>query len=119
MVGQILTDPALLFCDEPTSGLDSYMALSVVQTLKTLASQGKTILCTIHQPSSDIFAQFDEWVTLNAFLTTASLGYKQIDALISFVIYVISRADSEGVVWGGGGTHTLVGGGGSDFGSIC
>ena len=83
VVGQILTDPALLFCDEPTSGLDSYMALSVVQTLKTLASQGKTILCTIHQPSSDIFAQFDEWVTLNAFLTTASLGYKQIDALIS------------------------------------
>jgi len=56
---KILTDPYLLICDEPTSGLDSFMAFSVVQNLSYLAKRGKTVVCTIHQPSSDIFEMFD------------------------------------------------------------
>lgn len=56
---EIITDPPLLFCDEPTSGLDSFMAMTIVESLKKLASQGKTIVCTIHQPSSEIFRGFD------------------------------------------------------------
>ena len=63
---QVLTDPALMFCDEPTSGLDSYMAQSVVQNLKDLAANGKTILCTIHQPSSEVYAMFDKSVVIFA-----------------------------------------------------
>jgi len=56
---EIITNPGILFCDEPTSGLDSFMALSVVESMKNLASLGKTIICTIHQPSSEIFDKFD------------------------------------------------------------
>lgn len=57
---EALTDPALLLCDEPTSGLDSFMAHSVLQVLKRLALKDKTIILTIHQPSSELFGLFDK-----------------------------------------------------------
>lgn len=71
-----LTDPSLLFCDEPTSGLDSFMAHSVLQVLKRLAMKGKTVILTIHQPSSELFALFDKLLLMAegriAFLGTPS-----------------------------------------------
>ncbi|XP_067640277.1 protein white [Eurosta solidaginis] len=57
---EALTDPPLLICDEPTSGLDSFMAHSVVQVLKKLSQKGKTVILTIHQPSSELFELFDK-----------------------------------------------------------
>uniref|UniRef100_A0A0L8HMM2 ABC transporter domain-containing protein n=2 Tax=Octopus bimaculoides TaxID=37653 RepID=A0A0L8HMM2_OCTBM len=57
---EILTDPPLIFLDEPTSGLDSYLAKNLIQVLKNMASRGRTIITTIHQPSSEIFTMFDE-----------------------------------------------------------
>lgn len=57
---EALTDPALLLCDEPTSGLDSFMAHSVLQVLKRLTLKDKTIILTIHQPSSELFGLFDK-----------------------------------------------------------
>ncbi|CAF0783389.1 unnamed protein product [Adineta steineri] len=55
----ILTNPALLLIDEPTSGLDSNLAISVMNTMKRLADQGKTIISVLHQPSSQIFHMVD------------------------------------------------------------
>jgi len=53
---EMITDPKLLLCDEPTSGLDSTTALKIVKLLKREAVvRNLTILCTIHQPSADIF----------------------------------------------------------------
>lgn len=50
----------LLFLDEPTSGLDSYSAYNCINLLKKVAEQSNaTILCTIHQPSSEVFFLFD------------------------------------------------------------
>ncbi|XP_055606138.1 protein white isoform X2 [Uranotaenia lowii] len=57
---ETLTDPHLLLCDEPTSGLDSFMAHSVLQVLKGMAMKGKTIVLTIHQPSSELYCLFDK-----------------------------------------------------------
>lgn len=57
---EALTDPSLLLCDEPTSGLDSFMASNVLQVLKGLANKSKTIIITIHQPSSELFNLFDK-----------------------------------------------------------
>uniref|UniRef100_A0A7E4V193 ABC transporter domain-containing protein n=1 Tax=Panagrellus redivivus TaxID=6233 RepID=A0A7E4V193_PANRE len=58
---EILSNPALLFCDEPTTGLDSFMALQVIHTLNRMAVDGKrTIVCTIHQPASEIYEMFDK-----------------------------------------------------------
>lgn len=54
----------LLFLDEPTSGLDSLSAWSIVRLLRKLADSGQAILCTIHQPSSLIFDQFDRLLLL-------------------------------------------------------
>lgn len=54
-----------MICDEPTTGLDFFMAQSLVKTLKMLASKGKTIICTIHQPASDTFALFDKLLLLS------------------------------------------------------
>lgn len=56
---ELLSDPSVLFLDEPTSGLSSYDAYQVMSLLRRLADTGKTIICTIHQPSIDIFKQFD------------------------------------------------------------
>lgn len=54
----------LLFLDEPTSGLDSQSAFNIVRFLRKLAAAGQAILCTIHQPNSALFEQFDRLLLL-------------------------------------------------------
>jgi ABC-type multidrug transport system ATPase subunit len=65
MAMEMVINPSILFLDEPTSGLDTFTAYSVVTTLKDLASQGRTVVATIHQPSSDIFMLFDDLLLLS------------------------------------------------------
>lgn len=62
---EIITQPCLLFLDEPTSGLDSASAFFVVQTLKNVARRGRTVISSIHQPSSEVFALFDDLLLLS------------------------------------------------------
>ncbi|XP_076032219.1 eye pigment precursor family transporter white [Oratosquilla oratoria] len=78
---EVLTNPPLMFCDEPTSGLDSFMAQNVVAVMKNMAEKGKTILSTIHQPSSEVYAMFDR-VLLMAEGRVAFLG--EVDAAYQF-----------------------------------
>lgn len=62
---EILTNPSLLFVDEPTSGLDSFMAETVIRQLQQIARDGRTVIATIHQPSSELFALFDKLYLLS------------------------------------------------------
>ncbi|KAJ9597850.1 hypothetical protein L9F63_011292, partial [Diploptera punctata] len=59
---ELLTNPPLLFCDEPTTGLDSFSAQKLVAKMKQMAFEGRTILCTIHQPSSELFDMFHQLI---------------------------------------------------------
>ncbi|KAG2357235.1 ABC-2 type transporter-domain-containing protein [Suillus spraguei] len=54
----------LLFLDEPTSGLDSQSAWAIMKFLRELADNGQAILCTIHQPSAELFQLFDRLLLL-------------------------------------------------------
>ncbi|THG98996.1 hypothetical protein EW026_g3289 [Hermanssonia centrifuga] len=54
----------LLFLDEPTSGLDSQSAWAIMSFLRDLADNGLSILCTIHQPSAELFQVFDRLLLL-------------------------------------------------------
>ncbi|KAF2115591.1 ABC transporter-like protein [Lophiotrema nucula] len=55
---QILTEPRILLLDEPLSGLDAFTALSIMDVLRGLADEGRTLIVTIHQPRSDLFPHF-------------------------------------------------------------
>jgi ABC-type multidrug transport system ATPase subunit/ABC-type multidrug transport system permease subunit len=61
---ELVAKPALLFVDEPTSGMDSQSAWSIVRLLRKLANAGQATLCTIHQPSSVLFDEFDRLLLL-------------------------------------------------------
>ncbi|XP_051182958.1 ABC transporter G family member 22 isoform X2 [Lolium perenne] len=61
---EIIINPSLLFLDEPTSGLDSTTALRIIQLLHDIAETGKTVITTIHQPSSRLFHKFDKLILL-------------------------------------------------------
>lgn len=65
-IGQeMLINPSLIFLDEPTSGLDSTTAQRIVSTLMELANGGRTIVMTIHQPSSRLFYMFHKILLLS------------------------------------------------------
>ena len=62
----LLHDPRLIFMDEPTSGLDAFQALNVMSALKDLAiEKGRTIIASVHQPRSSIYALIDQLVLLS------------------------------------------------------
>ena len=62
---ELLINPSLLFLDEPTSGLDSTTAQRIVSTLWELACGGRTVVMTIHQPSSRLYYMFHKVLLLS------------------------------------------------------
>lgn len=65
-IGQeMLINPSLLLLDEPTSGLDSTTAQRIISTLQSLARGGRTVITTIHQPSSRLYHMFNRVILLS------------------------------------------------------
>lgn len=74
---EMLSDPMFLFLDEPTTGLDSLSCYQCISELKNLTHQGKTVICTIHQPSDGIFKLFDQVYVLSQGYCTYQGDIKQ------------------------------------------
>ncbi|KAK0607498.1 hypothetical protein LWI29_015832 [Acer saccharum] len=61
---ELVSNPSIIFMDEPTSGLDARAAAIVMRAVKNVVSTGRTTVCTIHQPSIDVFEAFDELILM-------------------------------------------------------
>ncbi|KAL6865260.1 hypothetical protein ACP4OV_016411 [Aristida adscensionis] len=57
---ELVASPSIMFMDEPTTGLDARAAAIVMRTVRKMVNTGRTVVCTIHQPSLQIFESFDE-----------------------------------------------------------
>ncbi|KAJ1377799.1 P-loop containing nucleoside triphosphate hydrolase [Sesbania bispinosa] len=66
---EILTRPKLLFLDEPTSGLDSAASYYVMKRIATFDKKDgiqRTIITSIHQPSTEVFQLFHNLCLLSS-----------------------------------------------------
>ncbi|RLN98705.1 hypothetical protein BBJ28_00012687 [Nothophytophthora sp. Chile5] len=61
---ELAAQPSVLFLDEPTSGLDARSAKLIMDGVRKVANSGRTIVCTIHQPSTEVFFLFDSLLLL-------------------------------------------------------
>ena len=107
-IGQeMLVNPSLLLLDEPTSGLDSTTAQRIVATLRGLAHGGRTVITTIHQPSSRLYRMFDKLVVLsegcpiysgnadNVMEYFGSIGYLPGFSLVNPADFLLDLANGE------------------------
>ncbi|ETI48387.1 hypothetical protein PPTG_10588 [Phytophthora nicotianae INRA-310] len=78
---EVVSNPSILFLDEPTSGLDARSALIVMRGVQSIARTGRTVLCTIHQPSISIFELFDGLLLLQKGGYTAYFGDLGVDSV--------------------------------------
>jgi ABC-type multidrug transport system ATPase subunit len=72
---ELVANPSIIFMDEPTSGLDARAAAIVMRAVRNTVDTGRTVVCTSHQPSIDIFEAFDEVGVIsprNTFCTSLS-----------------------------------------------
>ncbi|GAB9476807.1 Atp-binding protein, partial [Globisporangium polare] len=61
---ELAAQPSVIFLDEPTSGLDARSAKVIMDGVRKVANTGRTIVCTIHQPSTEVFMLFDSLLLL-------------------------------------------------------
>ncbi|MQL82159.1 hypothetical protein Taro_014624 [Colocasia esculenta] len=61
---ELVASPSIIFMDEPTTGLDARAAAIVIRTVRKTVDTGRTVVCTIHQPSIEIVEAFDELLLL-------------------------------------------------------
>ncbi|MBE9510785.1 MAG: ATP-binding cassette domain-containing protein [Bacteroidetes bacterium] len=93
---ELMREPSVLFIDEPTSGLSSSDSEKIVSLLKKQTEMGKLVIANIHQPSSDVFKQFDKIWILDRGGYTIYTG-NPIDAIVYFkkTIAQVNAAESE------------------------
>lgn len=71
---ELVSNAPVLFLDEPTSSLDARAALMVMRVVRRVATTGRTVCTTIHQPSADVFLMFDDVLLMQRGGWTAYFG---------------------------------------------
>uniref|UniRef100_N1QXR1 ABC transporter G family member 32 n=1 Tax=Aegilops tauschii TaxID=37682 RepID=N1QXR1_AEGTA len=99
---ELVANPSIVFMDEPTSGLDARSAAIVMRTVRNIVNTGRTIVCTIHQPSIDIFESFDELLFMKRggqLIYAGPLGPKSRNLVEFFqtkeIVEALSKPNSE------------------------
>lgn len=93
---ELVSNPSIIFMDEPTSGLDARAAAIVMRVVKNIVGTGRTVVCTIHQPSIDIFEAFDEVTCFNdVTLFPSSVSNTLISqSRVSYLILLLARGNT-------------------------
>eukprot|EP01100_Stratorugosa_tubuloviscum_P001014 TRINITY_DN1227_c0_g1_i1.p1 TRINITY_DN1227_c0_g1~~TRINITY_DN1227_c0_g1_i1.p1 ORF type:complete len:632 (+),score=321.26 TRINITY_DN1227_c0_g1_i1:706-2601(+) len=65
VANELIAGLPLLLLDEPTTGLDASTALDLIIMLQRVAQSGRTVITTLHQPSSAMFDKFDQMLILS------------------------------------------------------
>lgn len=81
---ELVANPSIIFMDEPTSGLDARAAAIVMRTVRNTVDTGRTVVCTIHQPSIDIFEAFDEVLKIT-FNTNMKKNFQSFGNMFGYV----------------------------------
>ena len=84
---ELVANPSIIFMDEPTSGLDARAAAIVMRTVRNTVDTGRTVVCTIHQPSIDIFEAFDEVSEISHRIT--SIYPVRILVILVFLLWLV------------------------------
>ena len=98
---ELVANPSIIFMDEPTSGLDARAAAIVMRTVRNTVDTGRTVVCTIHQPSIDIFESFDEvQLTFLIFVVKFCQFYVSYASMLEYVfnfgiVLVAATADEK------------------------
>lgn len=85
---ELVANPSIIFMDEPTSGLDARAAAIVMRTVRNTVDTGRTVVCTIHQPSIDIFEAFDEVLDFSSW--RYCYAPEEFARLMVYVIFIIT-----------------------------
>jgi len=62
---ELVVRPKIVLLDEVTSGLDSYNATQVLDVLKNVSLGGASVMFTLHQPNSQMFAAIDNLILMH------------------------------------------------------
>jgi ABC-type multidrug transport system ATPase subunit len=57
---ELVANPSIIFMDQPTSGLDARSVAIILRAIRNTVDNGRTVVCAIQQPNTDLFESFDE-----------------------------------------------------------
>jgi ABC-type multidrug transport system ATPase subunit len=93
---ELVANPSIIFMDEPTSGLDARAAAIMMRAIRNTVNTGRTVVCTIHQPSIDIFEAFDEASCMTNYNTLGCLLHEHSQVILDILqLFLLKQGGEE------------------------